>query len=155
MNVLLQSYVQCITTENNIKQNNFTSCFVNISKTISATSDSFLLIMSHRSGVSEIMHICKKARKTLLVFKSNRSYSKTPAFREQNWEITQRPIFFWETLSFLTQSPLFKKVVYLLSPLFGQWCSHPTTILFGLFLLTTAPWFVSMSLTHPYPFHIS
>ena len=47
LNVSLQSYVQYISTEHNIKQNNLISFFVNLSKTISTTSDSFPLIMAH------------------------------------------------------------------------------------------------------------
>ena len=47
LDIWLQSYEQFINTENNIKQRNLNSFFANISKTISATSDSFPLIMSH------------------------------------------------------------------------------------------------------------
>ena len=39
--VWLQSYQQCITAQNNVKQKDLISFFANISKSISATSDSF------------------------------------------------------------------------------------------------------------------
>lgn len=42
-----QSYEQFINAENNITQNNLNPVCANISKTVSATSDSFALIMSH------------------------------------------------------------------------------------------------------------
>ena len=41
LDIWLQSYKQFINAENNIKQWNYNSFFVNISKTISETSDSF------------------------------------------------------------------------------------------------------------------
>ena len=47
LDIRLQSYEQFINTQNNVKQNDFNSFFANISKTISATSDSFPLILSH------------------------------------------------------------------------------------------------------------
>ena len=43
----LQSYEECVHAKNNIKQRNWNTVFANISKPISPTSDSFLLIMSH------------------------------------------------------------------------------------------------------------
>ena len=46
LDIWLQSYKQFVNTENNIKQKNLNTVFANISKTIFATSDSFLLIMS-------------------------------------------------------------------------------------------------------------
>ena len=47
MDIWLQSYKKFISIKNNVKQNNLTSFFANFSKTISPTSNSFLLIMSH------------------------------------------------------------------------------------------------------------
>ena len=47
LDISLQSYEQYIDAENNVKQKNLNSFFVNISKTTPATSDSCPLIMSH------------------------------------------------------------------------------------------------------------
>ena len=43
---VMSNYLSSVLENNNIKQNNLTFLFANISKTISATSNSFLLIMS-------------------------------------------------------------------------------------------------------------
>ena len=51
----LQSYEELDNPKNNIKQKNLNTVFDNISKTISPTSDSFLLIMSQMA--SEEMQI--------------------------------------------------------------------------------------------------
>ena len=47
LGILSQSYDGFVNAKNNIKQSNLNTVFANISKTTSATSDSFLLIMSH------------------------------------------------------------------------------------------------------------
>ena len=47
MDIWLQSYEDFFNAKNNIKHKNLNTVFGNISKTISLTSDSFLLIMSH------------------------------------------------------------------------------------------------------------
>ena len=65
LDIWLQSYEQFIKAENNIKQKNLNSFFANISKTLSATSDSFPLIMSQmcllyrfkgQGGVKDKLH---------------------------------------------------------------------------------------------------
>ena len=50
--IWLQSYEQFRNTQNNIKQKDLNSFFADISKTISATSDSFPLIMSMKVDFS-------------------------------------------------------------------------------------------------------
>ena len=47
LDIWLQSYEEFDNAKNSIKQRNWNAVFVNISKPISPTSDSFLLIMSH------------------------------------------------------------------------------------------------------------
>ena len=47
LHIWLQSYKEFVDAKNNIKQTKLNAVFANISKTISPTSDSFPLIMSH------------------------------------------------------------------------------------------------------------
>ena len=47
LDIWLQSYEEFVNVKNVIKQRNWNTVFANISKPISQTSDSFLLIMSH------------------------------------------------------------------------------------------------------------
>ena len=47
LDIWLQSYEEFVNGKNNIKQRNWNTVFANISKPLSPTSDSFLLIMSH------------------------------------------------------------------------------------------------------------
>ena len=49
LDIWLQSYEGFDNAKNKMKQRNLNTVFANISKTISPTSDSFLLIMSHMS----------------------------------------------------------------------------------------------------------
>ena len=54
LNIWLQSYKEFVDAKNNIKQRNLKTVFAYISKTISPTSDLFLLIMSHFMNVLKI-----------------------------------------------------------------------------------------------------
>ena len=45
LDIWLQSYEEFVNAKNNIKERNWNTVFANISKPISPTSDSFLLIM--------------------------------------------------------------------------------------------------------------
>ena len=57
LDIKLQSYDQFIIVENNTIQRNLNSLFANISKSISVTSDSFPLIMSHIPCPAHIMTV--------------------------------------------------------------------------------------------------
>ena len=52
LDIWLQSYKDFFNAKNNIKQRNWNTIFANISKPLSPTSDSFLLIMSHLLNAS-------------------------------------------------------------------------------------------------------
>ena len=49
LDIWLQSYEEFVNAKNNLKQRNWNTVSANISKPISPTSDSFLLILSHIS----------------------------------------------------------------------------------------------------------
>ena len=64
LDIWLQSYEELVNAKNNIKQRNLTTVFANISKSISPTSDSCLLIVSHMLTEQTRWFLMKKNKVT-------------------------------------------------------------------------------------------